>query len=49
MTGSFMGRRNQYIKLVKVLYSKLPINGKQVPAFPLEVGPGFELSRSGGK
>ena len=43
MTGSFMGRGNQYIQLVKVLYCKLPTNGKQLPAFPLEVGLGFEL------
>ena len=42
-TGSFMGRRNQYIQLIKVLYCKLPTNSKQLPAFPLEVGPGFEL------
>ena len=43
MTGSVIGRGNQYIQLVKVLYCKLPTNGKQLPAFPLEVGPGFEL------
>ena len=42
MMGSFVGRGNQYIKLVKVLYCKLPTNGKQLPAFPLEVGPGTE-------
>ena len=41
--GSFMGRGNQYIQLVKVLYCKLPTNSKQLPAFPLEIGPGFEL------
>ena len=41
--GSFVGRGNQYIQLVKVLYCKLSINGKQLPAFPLEVGPGYEL------
>ena len=38
-TGNFMGRGNQYIQLVKVLYCKLPTNGKQLPAFPLEVDP----------
>ena len=38
--GSWMGRGNQYIQLVKVLYCKLLTNGKQLPAFPLEVGPG---------
>ena len=37
--GNSKGRGNQYIQLVKVLYYKLPINGKQLPAFPLEVGP----------
>ena len=36
-TGSWKGRGNQYIQLVKVLYCKLPTNGKQLPAFPLEV------------
>ena len=43
MMGNWKGRGNQYIQLVKVLYCKLPINGKQLPAFPLEVGPGIEL------
>ena len=43
MMGSFTGRGNQYIQLVKVLYCKLPTNGKQLPAFPLEVGLGFKL------
>ena len=46
--GRWDGRRNQYIQLVKILYYKLPANGKQlhVPAFPLEVGLGTEpLSR----
>ena len=38
-TGSKKGRGNQYIQLVKVLYCKLPTNGKQLPAFPLEVEP----------
>ena len=33
--GSFMGRRNQCIQLVKVLYCKLPTSGKQLPAFSL--------------
>ena len=32
--------RAEYIQLVKVLYCKLQTNGKQLPAFPLEVGPG---------
>ena len=38
--GSWEGRGNQYIQLVKFLYCKLPTNGKQIPAFPLEVGLG---------
>ena len=41
--GSFMGRGSQYIHLAKVLYCKLPTNGKQLPAFPLEGRLGFEL------
>ena len=40
--GSWKGRGNQYTQLVKVLYCKLPTNGKQLPAFPLEVGLGTE-------
>ena len=35
-TVSWKGRGNQYIQLIKVLYCKLPTNGKQLPAFPLE-------------
>ena len=38
--GSWKDRGNQYIQLVKVLYYKLPTNGKQIPAFPLDVGLG---------
>ena len=34
MTGSFMGRGNQYIQLVKVLYCKLTTIGQQLPDFP---------------
>ena len=41
-TGSWKGRGNQYIQLVKVLYCKLPTNSKQLPAFPLEAVPGIE-------
>ena len=33
MTNSLKGRGNQYIQLVKVLYCKLPTNGKKVPSF----------------
>ena len=36
-TGSWKGRGNQYIWLVKVLSYKLLTNSKQLPAFPLEV------------
>ena len=32
--GSFVGRGNQYIQLVKVLYCKLLISGKQLLTFP---------------
>ena len=42
LTGSWKGRGNQYIQLVRVLYCKLPTNGKQLPAFLIEVGPGTE-------
>ena len=41
--GSWKGRGNQYIQLVKVLYCTLLSNGKQLPAFPLEIGAGIEL------
>ena len=34
--GSWKGRGNQYIQFVRVLYCKLPTNGKQLPGFPLE-------------
>ena len=43
MTGGWKGRGNQYIVFVKVLYCKLLINGKQLPAFPLDAVPGNEL------
>ena len=42
MTGSWKGRGNQYIQFVGVLHCKLPTNGKQLPAFPLEAMPGNE-------
>ena len=35
-TGNWTGRGNQYIQFVRVLYCKLPTNGKQLPASPLE-------------
>ena len=40
--GSWKGRGNQYIEFIRVLYCKLPTNGKQIPAFPLEAVPGTE-------
>ena len=42
MTGSWKGRGNRYIEFVRVLYCKLPTNGKQLAAFPLEAMPGTE-------
>ena len=42
MTGSWKGRGNQYIQLVRVLYCKLLTNGKQLPAFPLQAVTGIE-------
>ena len=41
-TGSLKGRGNQYIQFVRVLYCKLPTNGKQLPAFPLKAVMGIE-------
>ena len=41
-TGSWKGRGNQYIQFVRVLHCKLPTNGKQLPAFPLEAVTGIE-------
>ena len=41
-TGSWKGRGNQYIQFVRVLYCKLPTNGKQLPPLPLEAVPGTE-------
>ena len=36
------GRGNKYIQFVRVVYCKLPTNGKQLPAFPHEAVPGIE-------
>ena len=44
MTGSWMDRGNQYIQFVRVLYCKLPANGKQLPAFPLEAVRGYHCA-----
>ena len=38
--GSWKGRGNQYIQFIRDLYCKLPTNGKELPAFPLEAVPG---------
>ena len=42
MMGTWKGRGNQYIQFIRVLYCKLPSNGKQLPAIPLEAMPGIE-------
>ena len=42
MTGSWKGRGNQYIEFARVVYCKLPTNGKQLPAFPLKAITGIE-------
>ena len=42
MTGSWKGRGNQYIEFARVVYCKLPTNGKQLPAFPLKAVTGIE-------
>ena len=41
-TGSWKARGNKYVQFVRVLYCKLPTNGKQLPAFPLKAVPGIE-------
>ena len=41
-TGSWKGRGNQYIEFARVLYCKLPTNGKQLPAFPHKALTGIE-------
>ena len=46
MMGSWKGTGNQYIQLVKVLYCKLPTNGKRLPVFPFEVEQGSEHDTS---
>ena len=40
--GSWKGRGNQYIEFARVLYCKLPTNGKQLPAFPHKALTGIE-------
>ena len=41
-TCSWKGRGNQYIEFTRVVYCKLPTNGKQLPAFPLKAVTGIE-------
>ena len=41
-TGSWKGRGNQYIEFARVLYCKLPTNGKQLPGFPHKALMGIE-------
>ena len=41
-TGSWKGRGNQYIEFARVVYYKLPTNGKQLPAFPLKAITGIK-------
>ena len=48
-TGSWKGRGNQYIQFVRVLYCKLPTNGKQLPAFPLVTMRGSNPGLRGGR
>ena len=48
-TGSWKGRGNQYIEFARVVYCKLPTNGKQLPAFPLEPVWGSNPSLRGGR
>ena len=48
-TGSWKGRGNQYIEFARVVYCKLPTNGKQLPAFPLEPMWGSNPGLRGGR
>ena len=48
-TGSWKGRGNQYIEFARVGYCKLPTNGKQLPAFPLEPVRGSNPGLRGGR
>ena len=48
-TGSWKGRGNQYIEFARVVYRKLPTNGKQLPAFPLEPVRGSNPGLRGGR
>ena len=48
-TGSWKGRGNQYIEFARVVHCKLPTNGKQLPAFPLEPVRGSNPGIRGGR
>ena len=48
-TGSWKGRGNKYIEFARVLYCKLPTNGKQLPTFPLEPVRGSNPGLRGGE
>ena len=48
-TGSWKGRGNQYIEFARVLYCKLPTNGKQLPAVPLQAMTGWNPGLRGGR
>ena len=45
---SWRDRRNKYMQLVRALYFEKLTSGKQLPAFPYEVKPGFNSDFSGG-
>ena len=47
--GSWKGRGNQYIEFARVLYCKLPTNGKQLPAFPHKALTGIKPGLRGGR
>ena len=47
--GSWKGRGNQYIEFARVVYCKLPTNGKQLPVFPLESVRGSNPGLRGGR
>ena len=40
--GSWKGRGNQFIEFARVVYCKLPTNGKKLPGFPLTAMTGIE-------
>ena len=48
-TGRWKGRGNQYIQFIRALYCKMPTNGKQLPAFPLEAVRGLNPGLRGGR